>query len=297
MNIKNVYARLMLAFFLFGTLYVSSKYLLSFFPVFTLSFLRFFMAFIFLSMVVKGKKLAIDREDRKYILLIGIAGYFVSVCLQMYGIRYAGASTASLLNAMNPISISIFAVVILKERLTKTTMTGLLIAIFGIYLILGSQSGGSVFGVIFSLCSVLIWSYATVMVRRIAQKYDPVQVTRYAAGIAACCYLPIGVLEQFRGHTWELWTSQTLGTWLVLLYFGFVCTGYAYALWNISLTELEASICASFYPIQPMIAALFGSILLHEAIGIKFAYGTVLITIGILLSQKKDRRIGKSYEY
>ena len=118
-----------------------------------------------------------------------------------------------------------------------------MLAITGTVIILGGgNKGGEIIGILFSLCSVISWSAMSVIVRKITQKYDSLQVTAYA------------------------------------------CTAISHVLWNKSLSLIEASSCSLFYPLQPMISALLGSLLLGEIINLRFISGALLIIFGIIYS-------------
>ena len=65
-----------------------------------------------------GKPRRIKGGDWKYVIMFGLGGYVLSIGLQQYGTKLAGASLASLINCMNPIAICFFAVLLLHERMT-----------------------------------------------------------------------------------------------------------------------------------------------------------------------------------
>lgn len=123
-----------------GSLYVASKFVLQQVPTFTLLFLRYLLAGIVLLLVLLQRKpQKIAREDYKYIFFIGFAGYFLSVGAQLLGTKMADASLASLINAMNPVSIILFASLILKEKFTVNKLVAVIAAIVGTYIIIGGQ--------------------------------------------------------------------------------------------------------------------------------------------------------------
>ena len=62
-----------------------------------------------------GKPRRIKGGDWKYVIMFGLGGYVLSIGLQQYGTKLAGASLASLINCMNPIAICFFAVLLLWE--------------------------------------------------------------------------------------------------------------------------------------------------------------------------------------
>lgn len=280
------YVYLIMTFVLWGSLYVVSKFVLGKLPAFTISFLRFVLAFAALTLFQRGKTVRIEKKDYGWIFLIGIAGYFVAVGAQLLGTKYAGASLASLLNSLNPVTMTIFAAILLHEKLTLKKIIGILLALSGVYLILGGGAQGSGIGIFLSLFSVLLWSAVSVLMRRVTQRYDSLQITRYGIGIAAVCYLPACLAELSMGEP----VSFDLSCVLALMYMGVICTGVAYLLWNKSLSMLEAGTCSAFYPLQPMVSTLLGIILLGEQVQWMFWLGAGLIIAGVLTSLTGNRK-------
>ena len=310
------YIYLLITFFLWGSMYVAGKFAMQSLPTFTVCFFRFVVAFLTLTLLQKfqtarrggsdgaagdgdpsdghpsdrklsdnnpsdGAKLTvIEKKDRPYIVLIGVLGYFMSAGSTCFGTRYAGASLSSLMNAMNPVTISIFGALILKEKLSLRKCLGIALAIVGVYVILAKSEGGSLLGVLFNILAVALWSLVSVMVRKVTQKYDPITVTRSGIGVGLFCYLvAAGVETAINGVP-----QFTLPVVLSLLYMGVFGTAAAHTLWNLSLQRLEASTCSAFYPLQPLVSALLGMWLLHEENGPRFWIGAVLIIAGILIS-------------
>jgi drug/metabolite transporter (DMT)-like permease len=290
-NKKTVYLYLIITFCAWGSLYVVGKFVLGKVPVFTVLFLRYFIAGVTLLFVMKKSQIKqVEKKDYKYIIFIGVAGYFLSVGAQLVGIKLANASMASLVNSMNPITITIFAAIILKEKLTVKKVICVISAVVGVYIIIGGVKGSvQILGILFSVSSVILWSFVSVIVRRITQKYPSLQITTYGMLIAVLCTLPISIYELTT-------TSNVTFDWKViisLLYMGLVCTALAYVLWNKSLSTIEAGTCSLFYPVQPMVSVLFGFMFLGERIDINFVFGAILIIGGVLYSILGKREIGK----
>ena len=293
-SFSTAYIYLLITFVLWGSLYVVSKYVLGKLPTFTISFCRFLLAYLFLTLVDRltgknssgGKKKKLDPGHFRYVVLIGFGGYFIAVGAQLLGTKYAGASTASLLNSMNPVTMALFGAILLGEKLTVRKVIGLALSIAGVFAVLGGGfEGAGLSGVFLSLFSVLFWSYISVMTRKITQEYEPLYISRLACGVAAVCYLPVAIGEVAITKAPVL---QTLGSdpscTLSLLYMGVICTGVAYTLWNKSLSILDAGVCSAFYPIQPAVSTLLGILLLGESITTGFVIGSVLIVCGVLIS-------------
>jgi drug/metabolite transporter (DMT)-like permease len=292
---KLAYIYLIATTSIWGSLYVVTRIVLASLAPFTLLFFRYFIAAIALGIVIKTRgtrtgKTVIEKGDYRYLFFIGIVGYCLSVGAQIFGTKYAGASVASLINSMNPVCIILFAVLILRERLTVNKVIAVAAAVTGAYIILGGAGpGGAAIGVVLSVVSVLFWALSSVFARRVMQKYDPVVFTTLGIVIAMACTLPAAAIEMATVPHGEIFTLTNV---LCLLYLGVVCTALPNVLWNKSLSMIEASTCSLFYPIQPLVSVLMGILILGERLDLKFVIGAILIIGGVfyaVLTGKGDR--------
>jgi len=287
------YLGLVLVFMIWGSLYVVSQAVLKSIPTFLLMFCRFGVAFMALSCILKvkgrrwnggkseqGRRTKLDRSAWKYVILMGTCGYAISVSVQLLGIRFAGSSMASLINSLNPVTISLIAVPILHEKLTRNKIIGILLAVIGVYMILGSGGQVSIPGVLFSLLSVFSWSLIAVLTRQGLAMYEPIVVTRAAVGIAAVCELAFVAVEFVILRPAVHFSPAVIAG---ILYLGVICTGLAYVIWNGALVTLPASNCSALYPIQPLTSTLMGILFFHEMISVNFIIGTVCIICGVLI--------------
>lgn len=135
-------------------------------PISTFLLFRYLTACLFLYPVfrfAKGKLPAVKPEHLGLFAVTGLMGYGLAIALQQVSTDMLDASLAALINATNPIFICILAFFLLKESITKEQILGILLAIIGIYLVLGISSGSgiSALGILVSLGSVFFWSLAS----------------------------------------------------------------------------------------------------------------------------------------
>lgn len=271
-----------------GSLYVVSKYLMAYVPPLTMLMCRFAIAAAVLLPLVRLRasgptsRWRIERKDYRYLLLIGAFGYFGSIAAQTLGTQLASAGLASLLNSLNPLFMIVFAVPILKERITLAKAVSIGAALVGVCVILGGDvSGNVVAGAVLSLVSVAVWSFTSVSLRRFTKKYDPLAITAYAMAIAFVFTVPFSVHEVLTAPNVDFFRADVV---LGLLYLGVVCTALTNVLWNTSLSLIEAGRCALFYPVQPLVATLLGALFLHETLQPSFFVGSLLIVGGVVFS-------------
>ena len=287
---QSTYLLLALTTALWGSLYTANKVLLEAVPSFTLLCLRYILAAIAMTVLQRlrkpdpqGKPRRIAGGDWKYVILFGLGGYVLSIGLQQYGTKLAGASLASLINCMNPIAICFFAVLMLHERMTVKKLVCIISAVAGAVCIVGGDTGsGHLLGIVFSLGSVLTWSALSVFMRSFTQKYDALTVTTCGIYVAAIATVPLMVYELSTTPGVDFLHAKYI---LVLLYVAVCCTAIPHSLWNYSLSRVEASTCSLFYPVQPLTSMVLGVLLLHEHMTLGFFAGAALIVFGVLYSK------------
>jgi drug/metabolite transporter (DMT)-like permease len=282
------YAFLLITTALWGSLYVVGKYVMDFVPPLTVLLLRYAVSAAILLPLLKirrarsGSCVRIEPKDRKYIVLIGAVGYCGATAAQTIGTQLASAGIASLLNSLSPVFMILFAVPVLKEKITVSKAVPIAAAIVGVYVIMGGNDGGDMTaGAVASLISVVIWSFTCVALKQFIQKYDPLTITAYALAVALVCTVPFSAYEVLTIPGIDLLRPDVL---LGLLYMGAACTALTNVLWNASLSLIEAGRCALFYPVQPLVASLMGAIFLQEELQMSFLIGSALIVGGVVFS-------------
>ena len=268
-------------FLCWGSMYTVSKIALSTIPPVTLLALRYTVAVpaLFLLLLLRGALKPLGNGDAKTIFLIGFVGYFASFCLQMMGISRLTGSVSSLFGAMNPVFIPVLAAFFLKEKLTVSKVLCVAVSMVGVATIVGVNGTVDLLGAALMLTSVFLWSTASIIIRRFAGRYDPMQVAMLSMLFA----LPLV-------GGWSLMELQaapcaiTLRSGLAVLFMGIVGTAGAHSLWNYSLSKMDASFCSMFYPMQPLVSAILGVLVLGEEITPSFVIGGVIICCGIVAS-------------
>lgn len=277
------YLYLLITFFCWGSIYVVSKYALAVMGPVTVSFCRYLVSVVCLYCLLKWKGChkKVAKEHWPYLFILGGLGYFAAIILQLGGTALLSGSLASLMNSLNPVVISIMAAVFLKEKITWKNVVSIIVSLIGVYVILGNGTKQINFlGIALSAGAVVLWSAASVSIRKISGYYDPVQTALYGMAIALVLNVPAAAFENIfmtRSH-------PTAIAILACLFVAVVGTAVAHTCWNKSLQLLNASTCSMFYPLQPLVSAVLGVVLLHEVITERFVIGAILICSGIVVT-------------
>ncbi len=277
-------------FFIWGSVYVGGKFIAQDLPPALVACLRCTTAMVpLLLMARKHLGIKIDRGDWKYFFLVGSLGYFLTIFLIQLGISLTGAAMASLINALTPVSVTILAAFLLKERITPVKLACLALALAGTIVITsGADNQSEITGMIVILVSVVAWGVASVYMRRLTAKYPAVLVTTYSMAISLIFHIPAGIYSAAVQPT-----VFSVRAALVVLYLGFFGSGLAQFTWTKCLSLLPASTCSLFYPLQPAFSALLGAVILGETFTPSFFIGLLLISLDVALSTWEARQLTK----
>ena len=285
------FALLFFTFFLWGSIYVSGKMITEELPAPLLACLRCCVAVVaLLWMNRKCFSIKVDPRDWEDFFVVGIMGYFLTIfCIQL-GIALTGASMASLINALTPVSVTILAALLLKEAITPVKVVCLILALSGAAVITqGAGDQREFVGIAVVLTSVICWGFASVFMRRLTAKYPAVLVTTYSMIISLLFHIPVGIYSAAT-QPFEINGKVVL----VLLYLGFIGSALAQYTWVKCLSVLPASTCSLFYPLQPVFSALLGAVILGETFSPSFFVGLALISVDVALSTWETRRLSMS---
>lgn len=194
---------------------------------------------------------------------------------------------AALINALTPVSVTIMAALILRERITPMKLVCLGLALAGTVVITGGAgSQGELAGALSVMVAVCTWGIASVFMRRLTARYPAVLVTTIGTAFSLLFHVPLGIYTALTQPV----DLNPLSI-LVVLYLAWAGSGVAQYSWTRALSLLPASTCSLFYPLQPMFSALLGALILKETFGPSFFAGLVLISLDVILNTWETRRM------
>lgn len=277
---------LTLAASIWGGLYVVSKYTLNIIPPFTLLFIRYILAWGALIIICRRQQEKIfPGEKRGLFLQIGVFGYFLSIAAQFIGTKLSSAHMGAVITTLSPIFLSLFAIIMLKEKMTIKQAIATLIAMAGVLLILNpgrdSLHSDNGMGSLILVLSSLLWGYYSALARKASEKFSALQVTTCGIFIAAILSLPFVFIE---AHTWNWRDMFSLPVMGSVIYISFISTALAFFCWNKGLSLLPAHQAGLFFFFQPVVGAFLSWLILHEQITGFFFTGGALIMLGVYLS-------------
>ena len=200
--------------------------------------------------------------------------------------RYTTVAVATLCYYMQPVFLTLAAVVLLGEKLNLKKGLCILVALCGMILISGVIGGGipearELTGIGLGLGAACLYAGVILCNKKLKEigAYDKTIVQLLAAALVMAPYCAL-TGERFTAETFQ---PVSLACLLVL---GMFHTGFAYALYFGSMKALRAQTIAIFSYIDPVIAIILSVTVLHEPFSILSAVGSVLILGAAFVSEK-----------
>jgi drug/metabolite transporter (DMT)-like permease len=242
------------------------------------------------SLFLKTQKVA--PADMKKMAWLALFGVVVNQVFFLYGLSITTPINSSIIMISNPIMVLVFTLIILKERITLSKVSGLALAVLGALMILsyrGNFELGSdtLAGDLMTLLNSASWAIFVVMVKPIMMKYNTVTAMRWIFLFGSIYIIPIGLVDTL--HT--SWSGFNSHAWFALGFVVVATTFLAYYLNIYGLQELSPNTVSAYIYLQPFLASLFAVALGNDQLTpIKLLSGFLIIA-GLFLVTKKPKKL------
>jgi len=270
------------------------KWSLGSIPLFSLAFLRFCLATLFI-FPFAAKTLKVQKKDIHKIITAGLLGITFNVSFFFLGLKFTFAINAALIIATIPIFTIVAGQIFLKEKISIRLIFAALIATFGLLAIAGPPifnfGPTHLLGVIFLLLASVFWVGYEIVSKDLFIKYSPQTVTFYSFLIGSLSFLPM--------FFWELsspWIANLNAQGLAGIIYGAIfSSAIAYFAWEYGLSKIGASEASFFFYLDPVSGVIVSVLLLGEKITPFLIFGGLLIISAVILAEteRKEHPIHK----
>ncbi len=225
------------------------------------------------------------------IVAFAIAELVIPFTLISMGEQWLSSSLTGVLVATVPLTVLLIAPLFgVKEQVGLRRLFGLLVALFGVVVLLGIDSVNGTqqwLGVACIFGAVIGYAVGPLIVQRYLADVDELGGLSASLVVSAVVLLPAALwtAPQSMPATLSLISVATLGVF---------CTALALLLYFYLISEAGAARSSVVAYVCPAIAALLGVVILHEPYGIGLAAGLVLILIGSWLGTGGVKREERS---
>ena len=279
------YIPILLAVLFWGTSFVATKTaLLEIKPV-TVIILRLILATTLLTIIALYTKrnFSINLKSHGWILILAMIATF-HLWIQVTGLQYTTASNTGWIIGTAPIFMAILGLIFFKEKVTFLQMTGILIAMFGLLLLIGK---GNILNIdliknkgdLLVLGSAFTWGVYSMVNKKISLSYSPLMTILYLFLMMAIIIIPFNLNQETILSVIHL---STIG-WLMILFLGLFCSGISYVIWAQALRDMESAKVGAFLYLEPLITVVAAWYFLKEEITLLMIISGLLITIGVII--------------
>lgn len=131
-----------------------------------------------------------NKENRSRLLMRGMSG-FVGVTLYFYSVSKLYLADATIINKLSPFFTTIFAVVLLKEKLPKIQIPALIIGLIGGAMVIKPQFSLEIIPALAGLAGAVTAGFSYAMVLSLTHKESPFVVVFYFSFSSVICSFPL----------------------------------------------------------------------------------------------------------
>jgi len=222
-------------------------------------------------------------RERRLLLLAGVF-FALDMAFWHWSIKLTTVANATLLANFAPIVVTLGAWLILKERITRTFILAMIIALAGASMLAGASlqlEPRYLIGDGLAIVTALFYGSYQLTVKILRGSFSPATIMAWAALSAAATLFVAAILsgEQMFPHTHA--------GWLTLLALAFISHVAGQGLIAYAFGHLPASFGSLSLLLQPLIAALIAWVWFGEALGALQAAGGAIMLAGLIMATRK----------
>ena len=287
---------------------IAIKHALVALPPFTMILMRFIPSvLLMLSIGLISRKHSLfclqrmELKDLPLFLLAGFCQPFLYYMLETYAYDALNSPTiAETLLSTSPLLSPIFAAVILRERITRNNIWGILISTVGVFVLtlVGATdySIGSYWGVLLAFMAVSAAVISSVMMRKAPLRYSALSFVFYTQVISLLFFIPVWFWREGPSALMAIdWnqladpaSSLTIAFWSVS-YLTVFASVTAFILFCYALRQIGVTKANAFNNIRPVFTAIWMLLFFGEHLPALKWVGIGLIIFGLFICQKREK--------
>lgn len=317
-NMKKIipYLSIITAMLIWAGAGIAVKEALVVFSPLTLIVLRFTLAVLLMlciGLVFRKNEVVglqkVDRKDLPLFLLGGLFQPFLYFIFETYTYQsFASPTIAEALLSTQPVLAPLFALVLLRERVTRNNIIGIVLSTVGMLMLLlvGADDFalGSSWGVLLAILTVSMSVSYSVILRKIPARYSPLSIVFYVQSFALLLFYVVWGGEALcsGGVEWcssgvalcsggVEWCSGGVAWWrscAAVVYLAVLASVAAFVLFCYTVREIGVTRANVFNNVRPVFTAILMWWIFGEVLPVWKLVGIVVIIVGLFVSQRRS---------
>ncbi len=275
---------------LFGANAVAIKISLGGIGFFTTVFIRFAVASIVLILWAKLQKIELRLNTTQLLQLALISTlFYIQMSGFYFGLNLTTASHGTLIANILPFVVMVLAHFFLQDdKITMRKICGLVLGFGGVVLLFFDSiqtTASSSLGDGIILMAIILWGCNVVIIKRIIDNYNPLQITVYPMLMTVPLFLVTALL--FDTTMVSVVSPAILSA---LFYQAIVTASFGFIMWNTLIKRYGATALHSFIFIMPISGVFFGVVLLGEPLSASLLGSIFLVSLGLMVVNYQPRK-------
>ena len=246
-----------------------------------ISFICLFATTIFKRKVGEIKKYS--KKDWINVLVLGLLGTYIYYLFLYLGYKEAKGLEVLVVQYTWPISIVVFSLFLLKEKLTMRKTIAVVLGFVGVLVVLTKGDFSNVHVDNFSVIILVFLGASSFALFSVLSK----KIHLEPIGVTSIYFLSATIASLFSMFYFSSFALPSLDELFPVLLNGILLNGFSYLFWLNALKLAEASYLAPFVFITPILSAIYLIILFDEPLEFAYIFGLICVVVAGLVNSVK----------
>ena len=259
---------------------------------FSLAFLRWLLVWIILIPFTYKEIYSLKKiifKNFKLLFLLGLSSVFLYSALTYKALNYTQVINASLFNTAVPATIILVCFLLKIEKTNIFQLSGLLISTLGILAIVSKLQLNILLsldfnkGDLFMIIAIISWGVYSAFLKKRNFEISLLGLVQIICTFGLFLLAPVFLIELNQGNSINL----NFNLFYILIYVAIFPSIGSYYCWAGAVSIIGANRAGIFLSLIPLFSSIFAIILYEEKFLFFHLIGTILIILGLILSNKK----------
>ena len=261
-------------------------------PPYTLAFLRWCLVWIILFPFTYKEVLKLKdniKQNLSLFLILGSTSVCIFTSFTYNALNYTQIINASLFNTAIPVTIILVCFLLKIEKTNIFQISGLIISVLGILAIITRLDLDVLLslnfnkGDLFMIVAIIAWGIYSAYLRKQTFNVSLLTLVHIICTFGLIFLLPLFILDVTQGKTIEI----DINLFYILIYIAIFPSIGSYYCWAGAVSIIGANRAGIFLSLIPLFSTILAIIFFNEKFLFFHFIGSVLIILGLFLSNKK----------
>ena len=251
-------------------------------PIYELVFFRSLFSLLITSLIINKRNLTPWGKNKPLLITRGFLGTIALLCI-FYAIRNMPLNISTVIQYTYPIFISIFAGILINEKITKSVIIASATGWLGILIILNPYQLSSLniqldkLTILIAFLGAISTALAYITVKKLSLTENIFIIIKYFPLISIITLSPIVFFN---------WVTPNISDLIWIIGIG-IFTQAGQTFLTIGIKKLPTSQAATINYLQVFFGSLWGILFFNEIININFIIGSLLVLLGTIMTTSK----------